>query len=71
MKSNLSENESKVLEYLINNPGLTTMIAVTVLKILNVQDVIMRLRDYGYDIPNIEWRSSPSKKRYGVYKLII
>jgi hypothetical protein len=67
MKNNLSENESKVLEHLKEYP-LTTLQAVTNLHIMNVQDVIMRLKDYGYNILK-EWKKS-GNKRYAEYKLV-
>lgn len=67
MKNNLSENENKVLEYLKKH-SLTTMQAVIDLHIINVQDCIMRLRRYGYNILK-EWKYS-GKKRYATYYLI-
>jgi hypothetical protein len=71
MKNNLSENENKVLEHLKKHKELTTRQAVIELDINSVADVIMRLRDYGYDIPDIEWRKNlETNKRYGVYKML-
>ena len=68
MKSSLSINENKVLDYLYSHSGLTTRQAVTVLNIMNVQDVIMRLRRFGYPIDK-EWKTTQNKKRYAIYKL--
>jgi N-acetyl-anhydromuramyl-L-alanine amidase AmpD len=81
MKNKLSENESKVLEHL-KEYSLTTLQAVTNLHILNVQDVIMRLKKYGYKIEK-EWKTSKgrwydifrtkaaaNRKRYAEYKLV-
>lgn len=70
MKTKLSDNEEKVLQYLSDNRTLTTFKAVLILKIMNVADVIMRLRRYGYNIPDVEWKTSKNNKRYGVYRLI-
>jgi predicted transcriptional regulator len=67
MKNNLSENENKVLEHLKKNT-LTTLQAVTDLHIMNVQDVLMRLKDYGYPIDK-EWKTK-GKKRYAVYFML-
>jgi len=69
MKTNLSDNENLVLEFINKNGSLTTMQSVVLLGILNVQDVIMRLRRYGYNITK-DWKSSKSQKRYAVYTLI-
>ena len=68
MKNNLSENESKVLKHL-QNAALTTRLSVTELHIMNVQDVIMRLRNFGYNILK-EWKTSVNQKRYAEYKLV-
>ena len=68
MKNNLSENENKVLKYLKDNTGLTTYDSVILLQIMNVQDVIMRLRNFGYNITK-EWRTSSRQKRFAVYQL--
>jgi hypothetical protein len=67
MKFHLSENENKVLEHLKEHP-LTTLQAATSLNILNVYDVIFRLRNYGYNIVK-EWIHI-NKKRYAKYYLI-
>lgn len=69
MKNNLSENEMKVLVFLQNNAEMTVRQAVIALDINNVYDVIMRLRNYGYNIPRA-WKTSKSQKRYGAYTLI-
>lgn len=68
MKTYLSENENKVLEHLKKH-SLTTLQAVTQLHIMNLQDVVLRLRRYGNTILK-EWKSSPGKKRYAVYYLV-
>ena len=65
----LSEYEQKVLKHLTTNPGLTTFFAVTELRIMNVQDIIMRLRNYGFDIKK-EWRTTVKKKRFAFYFLV-
>ena len=64
----LSDYEQKVLNHLENNIGLTTFEAVTELYIMNVQDVIMRLRNEGYNIKK-EWQISKNKTRYALYYL--
>lgn len=68
MKSKLSENENKVLNYLYSHTGLTTRQSVTELNIMNVQDVILRLRRFGYAIDKT-WKTSNNNKRYAVYSL--
>lgn len=68
MKNNLSENEKKVLNYLYSHSGLTTRKAVTELNIMNVQDVIMRLRRFGYPITK-EWIKTKNGKNYAIYSL--
>lgn len=68
MKSNLSINENKVLDYLYSHSGLTTRQSVTELNIMNVQDVILRLRRFGYPIES-EWKTTSNKKRYTIYSL--
>lgn len=68
MKQHLSTNENKVLDYLYSHSGLTTRQSVTELNIMNVQDVIMRLRRFGYPIEK-EWKTTPNKKRFAIYKL--
>ena len=64
----LSDYEKKVLNHLKENDSLTTFQAVTELHIMNVQDVIMRLRNKGYDIVKY-WKSSINQKRFATYKL--
>lgn len=68
MKTHLSENENKVLEHLKKH-SLTTLQAVTQLHIMNVQDVLMRLRRYGNTILK-EWKTTPGKKRFATYYLV-
>jgi hypothetical protein len=65
----LSTNEQKVLDYIKSIGSLTTLEAVTSLHIMNVQDVIMRLRKKGYNIQKV-WKTSPNKKRFAIYSLI-
>jgi hypothetical protein len=67
-ENKLSENENKVLNYLYSHSGLTTRRAVSELNIMNVQDVIMRLRKFGYNIQK-EWVITSNKKRYAIYSL--
>ena len=70
MKYNLSTNEQLVLDYLENNTEMTIRQAQIKLHINNPYDVIKRLRDYGYDIPDVDWRTnSKTGKRFGVYAL--
>jgi hypothetical protein len=64
----LSENENKVLNYLYSHSGLTTRKAVNELNIMNVQDVIFRLRRLGYYIQK-EWIKTSNNKRYATYSL--
>lgn len=68
MKSHLSINENKVLNYLYSHSGLTTRQSVTELNIMNVADVIMRLRRFGYNI-NKKWIKTQNNKRYAIYSL--
>lgn len=68
MKSHLSINENKVLNYLYSHSGLTTRKSVTELNIMNVQDVILRLRRFGYKIEK-EWIKTQNNKRYAIYSL--
>jgi predicted transcriptional regulator len=68
MKNHLSINENKVLDYLYSHSGLTTRKAVTELNIMNVQDVILRLRRLGYKIEK-EWIKTQNNKRYAIYSL--
>lgn len=60
--------EDRVLKYLREHDGMTTMNAVEVLKIMNPQQRILNLRERGYDIVT-EWKVSPSGARYGIYRL--
>jgi len=68
MKSHLSINENKVLNYLYSHSGLTTRQSVTELNIMNVQDVILRLRRFDYPIIK-DWIKTQNNKRYAIYKL--
>lgn len=68
MKSHLSINENKVLDYLYSHSGLTTRQSVTILNIMNVADVIMRLRRFGYNIDK-KWIKTQNNKRYAIYSL--
>ena len=68
MKTHLSINENKVLDYLYSHSGLTTRKAVNELNIMNVQDVILRLRRFGYNIQK-EWIKTSNKKKYAIYSL--
>lgn len=69
MKTYLSINENKVLNYLYSHVGLTIRTAVTRLNIMNVQDVILRLRRFGYKIEK-EWKTTPNinDMQFIVYK---
>ena len=69
MKNKLSDYEAKVLRYLFENDGLTTREAVVKLHIMNVQDVVMRLRRYDYNIDK-RWLTSKKQKRYAQYYLV-
>ena len=69
MKDNLSENEQKVLDYLNNHDHLTIRQAFIILDINNPYDILMRLRNFGYNIP-MAWKTTENNKRYGIYKLI-
>lgn len=60
--------EDRVLQYLREHDGMTTMKAVNVLKIMNPQQRILNLRERGYNIVT-EWEVSPSGARYGIYRL--
>lgn len=60
--------EDRVLQYLREHDGMTTMNAVNVLKIMNPQQRILNLRERGYNIVT-EWEVSPSGARYGIYRL--
>lgn len=60
--------EDRVLQYLREHDGMTTMNAVNVLKIMNPQQRILNLRESGYNIVT-EWEVSPSGARYGIYRL--
>lgn len=60
--------EDRVLQYLRDHDGMTTMDAVNVLKIMNPQQRILNLRERGYNIVT-EWEISSSGARYGIYRL--
>ena len=60
--------EDRVLQYLREHDGMTTMNAVNVLKIMNPQQRILNLRERGYNIVT-EWEISPNGARYGIYRL--
>ncbi len=60
--------EDRVLKYLREHDGMTTMNAVNVLKIMNPQQRILNLRERGYNIVT-EWEISPNGARYGIYRL--
>ena len=58
----------KVLNYLRNNTGLSTLDAWTILGVLSPAKRIEELRNRGFDITT-EWRKTQNGKRYGVYVL--
>ena len=60
--------EDIVLNYLREHGELTTLTAVRELFIMNPQQRIGNLRKRGYNITT-EYITSPTGKRYGVYKL--
>ena len=60
--------EDRVLQYLREHGGMTTMDAVRVLYIMNPQQRIRNLRESGYNIVT-EWEVSPTGARYGIYRL--
>ena len=60
--------EDKVLAYMKKHGSITTLEAVTELYIMNPQQRIGNLRKRGYNITT-EYITSPTGKRYGVYKL--
>lgn len=57
-----------VLDWLRNKGELTTMEAVTELGVMSLPRRIMELRRAGIEI-SMEYRTSASGKRYGVYSL--
>lgn len=65
---NLSDNEQRVIDHLKKHT-LTTMQAVTELKIMNVQDCIRNCKRKGYNIDKV-WKTSKNKKRFAVYYLV-
>lgn len=60
--------EDRVLQYLRDHSGLTTMDAVRELYIMNPQQRIKKLREMGYNIVT-EYEVSPAGARYGIYRL--
>lgn len=60
--------EDRVLQYLRDHGGITTMEAVRELCIMNPQQRILKLREMGYNIVT-EWEVSPAGARYGIYRL--
>ena len=60
--------EDRVLQYLRDHGGITTMEAVRELCIMNPQQRILKLREMGYNIVT-EWKVSPAGARYGIYRL--
>ena len=60
--------EDRVLQYLRDHDGITTMEAVRELSIMNPQQRILKLREMGYNIVT-EWEVSPAGARYGIYRL--
>ncbi len=60
--------EDRVLQYLRDHGGITTMEAVRELSIMNPQQRILKLREMGYNIVT-EWEVSPAGARYGIYRL--
>ena len=60
--------EDRVLQYLRDHDGITTMEAVRELSIMNPQQRILKLRGMGYNIVT-EWEVSPAGARYGIYRL--
>lgn len=57
-----------VLDWLRNKGELTTMEAVTELGVMSLPRRIMELRRAGIEI-SMEYRTSASGRRYGVYSL--
>jgi hypothetical protein len=57
-----------VLDWLRNKGELTTMEAVTELGVMSLPRRIMELRRDGIKI-DMEYRTSPNGRRYGVYTL--
>ena len=60
--------EDRVLQYLRDHDGITTMEAVRELSIMNPQQRILKLREMGYNIVT-DWEVSPAGARYGIYRL--
>ena len=60
--------EDRVLQYLRDHGGITTMEVVRELCIMNPQQRILKLREMGYNIVT-EWEVSPNGARYGIYRL--
>lgn len=58
----------KVLGYLRNNPGMTTIDAYTDLHILSPAKRVSELRNNGYQIETI-WKRTKDGERYGMYVL--
>lgn len=59
----------RVLDALTKRGELTTREAVTEMNIMSLPKRVEELRKTGYPI-TLEWRTSQSGARYGVYKLI-
>ena len=68
IKKNKLTQEDRVLQYLRDDGGITTMEAVRELSIMNPQQRILKLREMGYNIVT-EWEVSPAGARYGIYRL--
>ena len=68
IRKNKLTQEDRVLQYLRDHDGITTMEAVGVLHIMNLQQRILKLRGMGYNIVT-EWEVSPAGARYGIYRL--
>ena len=68
IKKNKLTQEDRVLQYLRDHGGITTMEAVRELSIMNPQQRILKLREMGYNIVT-EWEVSPAGARYGIYRL--
>lgn len=68
IRKNKLTQEDRVLQYLRDHGGITTMEAVGVLHIMNLQQRILKLRGMGYNIVT-EWEVSPAGARYGIYRL--
>lgn len=68
IKKKKPTQEDRVLQYLRDHDGITTMEAVRELSIMNPQQRILKLREMGYNIVT-EWEVSPAGARYGIYRL--